>query len=133
MNDTRPSTILLVDNDDRLRSILAARLTGHGYHCITACSGAQALSMFRSNDVRMVVTDLNMPAGDGIALATEIRRHSGVPIMFVTGFRDTFRRVMRAIPDVTILQKPFDPETLLELIGSSLSRTRARDSLREEV
>lgn len=114
------ATILIVDNDDGLTSALSKRLTAHGYRCITACSGAQAASLFQTQDVHLVITDLNMPAGDGVTLATDLRRKSRVPIIFVTGFRDAFRRVMRSVRDVTILQKPFDPDTLLSLVEASL-------------
>lgn len=128
MNRTTSATILLVDNDDHLLKALATRLSSRGYRCITACTGAQALSLFKEHDVHMVITDLNMPAGDGVALATEIRQRSSVPIMFVTGFREAFRRVARSVRDVTILEKPFDPVTLLALVESSLARANQSGS-----
>jgi DNA-binding response OmpR family regulator len=121
MSTSQGPTLLIVDNDDGLRAALAARLAAHGYRCITACSGAQALSLFQEQEVQFVITDLNMPAGDGVALATEIRRRSDVPIMFITGFRDAFKRVMRSVKDVLILQKPFDPQELVSLIETTLA------------
>ncbi len=113
--------ILIVDNDELLVRALSTRLSAHGYNCVTAVSGAQAMSLFNNHDIQLVISDLSMPAGDGVTLATQIRRISKVPIIFVTGFRDAYRRVMRAVPDVTMLEKPFSAATLLALVDSSIA------------
>jgi DNA-binding response OmpR family regulator len=111
--------ILVVDNDDHLRSALCARLAMHGYRCLSASTGAQAMALFREHEVRMVITDLSMPLGDGVALANEIRRTSDVPIVIITGYREAYRRTLRSVMNVTTLEKPFDPAVLLALVEAS--------------
>lgn len=119
--NSKSASILVVDNDDSLTQAVSTRLMSAGYNCLIAYSGAQALSLFRENDIQLIITDLNMPAGDGVALATQVRKSSSVPIIFVTGFRNAYRRVMRSVPDVTILEKPFRTEELMSLVEISLA------------
>lgn len=120
MPDRRP-TILLVDNDDAMVAALSARLESCGHRCLTACSGSQAVAIFAESDIDLVITDLNMPSGDGVALARTLRKYSAVPIVVVTGFRDEFRRELRSIANVSILEKPFQTDQLLELIDAELT------------
>lgn len=113
--------VLVADNDEGVVSAIRTRLESAGYQCVTAQSGAQALSQFRAGGIDLVVSDLNMPAGDGVSLARSIREHSDVPIILVTGFRDEFRRLLRTVRNVTVLEKPFDARQLVDLVEVSLS------------
>lgn len=118
-------TILVIDNDADLVFALTKRLDSLGFHCITAASGAQGLAEFRRLPVDLIISDLNMPGGDGVALAESVRRTSNVPIIFVTGFRDDFKRRLRLIPNVTTLRKPFSSQHLTDLITSALAKDAA--------
>ncbi|MFI4896285.1 MAG: response regulator [Phycisphaerales bacterium JB059] len=117
----RAPTVLLVDNDDSMLAALAARLGDSGYRCLTASSGAQAMAIFGETPVDLIVTDLNMPSGDGVSLARAVRQFSEAPIVIVTGFRDEYRRELRAIANVSILEKPFRTDQLLEVLEAELT------------
>lgn len=119
MSDPAP-TILIIDNDEGVVAAVEARLESLGYRCLTATTGAQGLASFRENDVDLVITDLNMPAGDGIELTQSLRAASDVPIIIVTGFHDDYRRELRSIPNVTMLQKPFASSQLVDLVEADL-------------
>jgi two-component system cell cycle sensor histidine kinase/response regulator CckA len=119
MRTSSNTTILIVDNDDELTRALARRLASHGFCCVAAGSGAQGLAAFRESPADVIVSDLNMPGGDGVAFAEAIRRISDVPIIFITGFRDDFKRRLRAISNVTTLRKPFDSQTLIDVIATA--------------
>jgi DNA-binding response OmpR family regulator len=67
-----------------------------------------------------VITDLNRPGGDGVELATTIRRTSPVPIIVVTGYKNEFARRLRNVPDVVLLHKPFEAAELLNLADAQL-------------
>jgi len=120
MHDDQP-TILLIDNDPDLIDALSARLSSEGYHCVTAATGAQGLVRFNDSDIDLVITDLNMPGGDGISLLNRLREESDVPVIVITGFRDDFRRELRDIENVTTLRKPFETLSLLSLIEAELT------------
>ncbi len=87
---------------------------------MTALTGAQGLSIFREREIALVITDLNMPAGDGITLAKSLRQTSDVPILIITGFHDNYRRELRSIRNVTLMEKPFDSNQLIDLVESEL-------------
>lgn len=120
MTEYRQRRILVIDDDNALTRALTTRLASKGYTCITASTGAQGLAQFQSVPPDLVISDLNMPGGDGVALAESIRRTSDVPIIFITGFRDDFKRRLRLVRNVTTLRKPFDSEVLIGLITAAL-------------
>lgn len=130
-------TILVIDNDEDLTRALTKRLCSLGYRCITAASGAQGLAEFRDAQFDLIVSDLNMPGGDGVTLAETIRRTSNVPIIFVTGFRDDFKHRLRLIKNVTTLRKPFNSQDLIDFITVALGEDAAPallvDTLSEEL
>jgi len=125
MSSNEKWTALVIDNDDDLLRALSKRLDGLGIRCISAGSGAQGLAEFRSSGVDVVISDLNMPGGDGVELAEAIRKTSDVPIIFVTGFRDDFKRRLRNITNVSTLRKPFETQDLLTLVSAALGESVA--------
>ncbi|MEM7755140.1 MAG: response regulator [Planctomycetota bacterium] len=114
-------TLLIVDNDEGLVTALSIRLEDAGYRCITANTGAQGLAAFKDNDIDLVITDLGMPAGNGVTLARDIRRQSEAPIVVLTGFRDEFKGELRGVANISIVRKPCEQRELLELIEAGLT------------
>lgn len=125
MEATTAGNILIIDNDEALLALLERRLGRFGYGCDTAVSGGQGLAGFDPSRHELVVTDLNMPGGDGVELARTIRENSDVPIVVVTGYRDAFRNRVRRIPGVTVIEKPFDLNDLVDLIDTEVATWRA--------
>ncbi|MEK6703650.1 MAG: response regulator [Planctomycetota bacterium] len=115
-------TILVIDNDQELTRALTKRLGSVGFRCIATESGLQGLAEFRRGGIDLVVTDLNMPGGDGVMLAETIRKTSAVPIIFITGFREDFKRRLRHVQNVSTLQKPFMSHDLVDLITTALGQ-----------
>jgi CheY-like chemotaxis protein len=114
------TTILIVENDPGLRRVISLRLAGAGYSCVEAGTGAEALSAWKERSFDVVVSDLHMPCGDGIELAHTLQDDEAVPIIFITGFREDFRRRLRRVSNVSLLEKPFDPSVLIDLIEATL-------------
>ncbi|MBI5233619.1 MAG: response regulator, partial [Deltaproteobacteria bacterium] len=80
-------TILIVDDCDTTRKILATMVKSSGFNAIVAINGLDALEKMVHNDVALVVTDLNMPQMDGIELVKNIRadsKYQKVPIIMIT-------------------------------------------------
>ena len=127
MSRESDATILIVDNDPDLRRVISLRLSRAGYSCVEAGTGAQALSEWRRRSFDVVVSDLNMPSGDGIALADALQRDEAVPIIFITGFREDFKRRLRRVNNGSLLEKPFDPSVLIDLIEATLVRRATGD------
>lgn len=111
--------VLVVDDEAAVRSSVRRSLVAQGYRVVVAAHGREGLEQFalHAADIRIVVTDMMMPVMDGLTMMEGIRTQApGTPVIVMTGLLD--RAVTRGDsgPDA-ILSKPFDPETLLELVG----------------
>lgn len=126
MSTDSSHSILIVDNDPNVVGALKARLGGLGYRCLGACCGAQALALFERDPADLVISDLNMPQGDGASLASALRRVSSVPIILISGFKDAYRKTLRGVPDVSFLHKPFETTELVSLVAASLAVAQAQ-------
>lgn len=125
MPSVRTPSILVVD-DDRMSALMIARVaSGLGCRCVTARSGASAWREFVRSRFDLVVTDLNMPGGDGAVLTRRIRNRSSVPILMVTALQGGTPEAcgIVGIEDVEVLQKPVVPPDLREAIERRLEAT----------
>lgn len=118
-----PKSILIVDNDHGVLEAVSARLGGMGYRCEVANSGAQALGLFKLHGADLVISDLNMPQGDGEVLAENLRRLSDVPLIIISGFKDALQKKLVGIEGVQFLQKPFEGSILAEMVEAALAGT----------
>lgn len=112
--------ILVIDNDEGLVRAMTTRLESFGYECVTACNGEEGLREYSWGEVDLIITDLNMPELDGVGLINRIRAVSNVPVIVMTGFSRQYRDRLQVIPDVTLLQKPFETQALLDLVRVEL-------------
>jgi DNA-binding response OmpR family regulator len=124
MEQVTSGRLLIIDNDEMLVRVLERRLAPLGFVCDTANCGRQGLASFDPARHELVITDLNMPSGDGIELARAIRAKSDVPIVVVTGYREAFRTRVRAVPGVTVIEKPFDLNDLVDLVDAEVAMWR---------
>ena len=115
--------ILVVDDDARLRRLLARYLADHGYLVATAENAADARDKLGSFAFDMIVLDLMMPGEGGLSFAADLRRRSGVPILMLTAMGEPGDRIggLEAGAD-DYLVKPFEPRELLLRIGNILRR-----------
>jgi CheY-like chemotaxis protein len=117
-------TVLLADDHEAVRLLMARILEDAGWRVIQAENGAAALEASAGLDggLQLVVTDINMPVMDGIEFAKAFRRqHPSIPIVFVTG-KTTSSIMSLCATDgrATVLGKPFTAETLLHIVSQAL-------------
>lgn len=79
-----PNTILVVEDEPRMREIIRDYFTSHGADCDLARDGAEALDLLSDHDYDAILLDVMMPNLDGFAVCQAVRRESGVPIIFLT-------------------------------------------------
>ena len=119
-------SILLIDDDDLLRSALGDLLESSGYTVASAGAGDTGLEMFRASRPDLVITDLKMPKPDGIdivrALSKEVPRPRIVAISGGGDRLDTLSGLRRAktLGADRILEKPFRAKSLLDTVASVL-------------
>ena len=112
---------LVVDDSASMRQMVAFTLTAAGFQVIQGCDGKDALNKVAVKAVNLVVTDLNMPVMDGIALITQLRsmpEYKFIPIlMLTTESQDEKKKQGRAAGATGWMVKPFNPEQLMSVVG----------------
>jgi DNA-binding response OmpR family regulator len=114
--------VLVADDDQSVRLVVAQILTTYGYRVILACDGADAIVQFatRATDVKLLITDMLMPVMGGAALATALRRLN--PALPIVATSATSSQPDSAHLEFTtaFLAKPFQTESLLAMVRRTL-------------
>ena len=117
--------ILIAEDDDGLRSLVARALALDGHQVVTANDGAAALDLLTRPDgaFELLLTDIRMPVMDGIALALAAARdHPRLGILLMTGYADQRERAYgldALIHDV--IAKPFSVGTIRSAVNEALA------------
>jgi two-component system phosphate regulon response regulator OmpR len=120
--------ILVVDDDRRLRDLLARFLTENGYRITTAASAADARAKTENFVFDALVLDVMMPGESGFDYARSLRQASQIPILMLTARADAADRVTGLeIGADDYLPKPFEPRELLLRLGNILKRAAPMD------
>jgi PAS domain S-box-containing protein len=117
--DTRPLTILVVDDDALVLQNTAAMLEDLGHRVLEAQSGREALDYLgRAHSVDLVITDQAMPGMTGVQLAKAIRRHwPQMPMILASGYAEISSDLP---PKVSRLNKPFRQDGLARIVAESM-------------
>jgi len=118
--------VLVVDDDRRLRQLVASYLGRNGYRVTTAACAADARAQLASLAFELIVLDVMMPGENGFEFAETLRETSDIPILMLTARGEAADRVRGLEAGVDdYLAKPYEPKELLLRIGSILRRVRA--------
>jgi two-component system, cell cycle sensor histidine kinase and response regulator CckA len=131
---SRQRTILVVDDEDIVRGLVARTLREDGYRVLQANHGAAAIGLLelQAEVVNLVVCDLVMPILGGRDVAAWVKEHCpGLPLLFISGYPRAYLEAHHLFdPAVPLLRKPFLPsrllETVEELVGEGPSAARRR-------
>ncbi len=123
---SRPSRILLVDDELSIQRAVVPLLRSRGYEVEAAATGKDALSAVDAQPPDVVILDLGLPDIDGLDVCARIRARSDVPIIVLSARGAEPQKVTaldRGADDY--ITKPFGPEELLARIRAALRRTLA--------
>lgn len=115
--------ILIVDDDERIRSLLGRFLRKNGFMVTTARDAGHARRLLAGLDFDLIVLDVMMPGEDGISLTRNLRQALTTPILLLTArgeIEDRIAGLESGADDY--LAKPFEPRELLLRIGAILRR-----------
>jgi CheY-like chemotaxis protein len=120
-------TVLVVDDEQDLRSLVANVLTEYGYKVVTASSGAKAVALIQKMDTPpdLLLTDVVMPGMSGPMLADQLlAKFAGARVLFMSGF-DERQVVQRYVVEkgFTLITKPFQLHNLCAAVKKAIEST----------
>ncbi len=123
--------LLIVDDNEDNRDVLARRLTKQGHWAVTAAGGPEALAALAEQPFDLVLLDIMMPEMDGYEVLFRIKSEPStqhLPVIMISAL-DEMESVVRCIEmgAADYLPKPFNPTLLRARVGASLREKRARD------
>ena len=115
--------ILVVDDEDALRTVLSAELNSEGYDVGTAADGAEALSELQKEKFDLVLLDIKMPNMNGFEVLKVIKeKHLGTKVIMLTGFADLKNAIeSKKLGAEDFVSKPYDLVDLLTTIDRVMS------------
>jgi signal transduction histidine kinase/CheY-like chemotaxis protein len=122
-NGQHHETVLLVEDDDAIRSLATRILRSRGYPVLAAENGMAAIAAAKAHDgkIDLLLTDLMMPGLSGEDLAVKIRQMCpGIAVMFMSGFSEPSQDDAARAQDATFLEKPFAPDELARRVEEVL-------------
>lgn len=122
MSDVDPH-LLIVDDDERIRTLLQKFLMRHGFLVTAARDAGHARRVLSGLEFDLIVMDVMMPGEDGVSLTRDLRQRSETPVLLLTAKGETEDRIagLEAGAD-DYLAKPFEPKELLLRINAILRR-----------
>jgi CheY-like chemotaxis protein len=124
----KDAVVLIVDDEPDWRTILVDWLENQGSRVLVAENGAEALTLIRTNQIDVVVSDVRMPVMDGIALLRKIKasEHYKPSVMFISGFSDIGPGEAYDLGVEAMMSKPVDRKELISAVTRVLA---AREEL----
>ena len=132
--EARRELVLLVEDDELVRSLVGQALVGHGYEVAAASGGAEALELFHASaePPALVVTDIVMPGINGAELARALReRRPGLPVLFTSGYAKQLIDERDLHDGTAFLPKPFSIADVSAAVRSLLAGGRRREGAGE--
>jgi two-component system cell cycle sensor histidine kinase/response regulator CckA len=122
---TGQDTILLVEDEEAVRSFAARALRMRGYNVLEASGGEEALEIVKSgaSKIDLIITDVVMPNMDGPTMVRNVKAsHPDLPVIFMSGYaEEAFRRNDQSSEDIHFLPKPFGLKQLAAKVKEVLS------------
>ncbi|WP_285907196.1 sensor histidine kinase [Pseudodesulfovibrio pelocollis] len=126
-------TVLLVDDEEGIRTVLGLAIADSGYEVVTAATGAQALEVLAAREIPLIVTDIRMPGMDGLELLKRVKRDwPDSEVIMITGHGD----MGVAIESLRLgagdfITKPLHENALEISLRRAEEKIAIRDQLRE--
>lgn len=116
-------SILIVEDEERMRKLISAYLKKDGYKTLEAKDGSEAIKIFNSEEITLIILDIMMPLIDGFDVCKYIRKNSGVPIIILTAKAEEDDKLLGyELGADDYITKPFSPKILVAKTKALLKR-----------
>lgn len=119
----KPESILIVEDETRIREMIKEYIEPEGYTIHEAADGVAALDLFKNNTYSLIILDIMLPKVDGWHVCREIRKTSFVPIIMLTARGEEYDKLFGfelGVDDYMV--KPFSPKELLARMKAIIKR-----------
>lgn len=117
------ATVLVVDDEKEIASLVEIYLSNEGYRVLKAASASEAERILAENEVHLVILDIMMPGKDGMTLCRELRKASITPVLMLSARSQDIDKIMGLATGADdYLTKPFNPLELTARVKSLLRR-----------
>jgi len=127
-----PPQILLIEDEDRMRQVIAMQLSDLDLTILEASDGHQGLELLENQPVNLVITDLKLPKVSGMDVLAKVREtDSEIPVIIITAY-GSIENAVKAIRKGAFdyVTKPFKEETLRESVKKALKMSRLTHEVR---
>jgi two-component system OmpR family response regulator len=121
--ETQDAELLLVDDDEQLRTEMAGYLEGHGFQVFQAGDAGQARELLSSKPIKLVVLDVMLPGEDGLSICRRLAEGEGPPVLMLSAMGESVDRILGlelGADDYVV--KPLPPRELLARVRAILRR-----------
>ncbi len=121
--------ILVVDDEDKIRSIIRKYGEFEGYQVTEACDGMEAIDKVKAEDFDVIIMDVMMPELDGFSACSEIKKIKNIPVIMLSARGEEYDRIHgfeAGVDDYVV--KPFSPKELMMRVKVVTSRNRTDDT-----
>jgi DNA-binding response OmpR family regulator len=126
MDEVVKAHLLVVDDDDGLRSLLSQYLTSNGFMVSLAAGGAEMDAVLAQSQPDLIILDLMMPGEDGLSIARRLRAGVALPVIMLSARGEDIDRIVGLeVGADDYLAKPFNPRELLARVRAVLRRKQA--------
>ena len=126
--------IMIVDDDAKIREVLALYFVKEGFAVIEAADGVEAIRKVEQKKPNMILLDIMMPILDGIEVCRQIRKFSNVPIIMLTARSEDEDRIMGLeLGADDYITKPFNPREVVARVNAVLRRVPDADFTKADV
>ncbi|TAX22517.1 response regulator transcription factor [Rhizobium leguminosarum] len=116
--------ILVVDDEPHIRDVICFALERASLASMAARNGTEAMAAFRRGNIDLIILDIGMPDMDGLEVCRQIRKTSGLPILFLSARDEEIDRVLGLeIGGDDYVTKPFSPRELIARVKAILKRS----------
>lgn len=121
----RAATVLVVEDDHDIATVMTTYLDKAGYQTALATSGTEALAYLADHSTQLIILDWMLPQLDGLDLLSHLRADSDVPVIMVTAKREEENRILGLeLGADDYLTKPFSPRELVARVKAVLRRSQ---------
>lgn len=117
--------LLVVDDEDRIRSLIKKYAQFEGYEIVEAYDGLNAIELCKSDTFDLIIMDIMMPNLDGFSAVKEIRKYSSIPVIMLSARGEEYDRIHGfevGVDDYVV--KPFSPKELFMRVSAILKRVQ---------